>query len=113
MSKDSFKVDKCAHNMPTYKNHKLKPNCCDVSSSVPVQWTGFSDPQTGIQHFTWCVGTAPEICDVTPSTHTLLSSAAHGAGITLPVATPLYVTVRATNPAGLETVSVSDGFVGE
>ena len=59
------------------------------------------------------MGTAPDICDVTPSTHTVLSSAAHGAGVTLPVATPLYVTVNAVNAAGLETVSASDSFVGE
>ncbi|XP_070204014.1 uncharacterized protein [Littorina saxatilis] len=81
------------------------------NTSVPVQWTGFSDPQTGIQHFTWCVGTLPHLCDVTPSTHTLLSRDAHRAGLALPVATPLYVTVRASNPAGLETVGVSDSFV--
>ncbi|KAK7496778.1 hypothetical protein BaRGS_00011987, partial [Batillaria attramentaria] len=81
------------------------------NSSVPVQWTGFSDPQTGIQEFWLCVGTTPEGCDVIPVTQTLLSRATVRAGLSLPVATPLYVTVRARNPAGLDTISVSDSFI--
>ncbi|XP_076453311.1 uncharacterized protein LOC143288575 [Babylonia areolata] len=80
------------------------------NSSVPVEWSGFSDPQTGLQHFTWCVGQRPRACDVLPTTHTLLSRVAHMAGLALPSATPLYVTVTAVNPAGLATVSVSDSF---
>ncbi|KAK7496758.1 hypothetical protein BaRGS_00011967, partial [Batillaria attramentaria] len=80
------------------------------NSSLPVQWVGFSDPQTGIQEFWWCVGTAPEGCDVIPVTQTYLSRGTVKAGLTLPLATPLYVTVRARNPAGLDTVSVSDSF---
>ncbi|KAK7473968.1 hypothetical protein BaRGS_00034797 [Batillaria attramentaria] len=81
------------------------------NSSVPVQWIGFSDPQTGIQDFSWCVGLAPERCDVIPLTQTLLSRASVKAGTTLPTATPLFVTVRAQNPLGMTTVGVSDSFV--
>ncbi|KAK7483107.1 hypothetical protein BaRGS_00025675, partial [Batillaria attramentaria] len=80
------------------------------NTSLPVQWTGFSDPQTGIQEFWWCVGTTSEGCDVIPVTQTLLSRATVRAGLTLPTATPLYVTVRARNPAGLDAVHVSDSF---
>ncbi|KAK7496776.1 hypothetical protein BaRGS_00011985 [Batillaria attramentaria] len=80
------------------------------NTSLPVQWIGFSDPQTGIQEYWWCVGTTPETCDVIPVTQTFQSRATVKAGLTLPVATPLYVTVRARNPAGLDTVSVSDSF---
>ncbi|KAL8573303.1 hypothetical protein ACOMHN_032765 [Nucella lapillus] len=81
------------------------------NSSLPAQWRGFSDPQTGIQHFRWCVGRTPGACDVVPSSHTLLSRAVHQGGVTLPLATPLYVSVTAVNPAGLAAVSVSDSFV--
>ena len=78
-----------------------------------MQWAGFTDPQTGIQEFWWCVGLAPGRCDVTNQTRTMLSRATHRAGLNLPLATPLYVTVRARNPAGLDTVSVSDSFTGK
>ncbi|KAK7493717.1 hypothetical protein BaRGS_00015046, partial [Batillaria attramentaria] len=80
------------------------------NSSLPVQWTGFSDPQTGISEFWWCVGTTSGGCDVAPPVHTMLSQATVRSGIALPVATPLYVTVRARNPAGLDVVSTSDSF---
>ena len=82
------------------------------STSLPVQWTGFADPQTGIREFSWCVGLAPGRCDVTNQTRALLSRAVHRAGLSLPVATPLYVTVWAVNAAGLDTASVSDSFTG-
>lgn len=81
-------------------------------SSLPVQWTGFSDPQTGLREFWRCVGLTPGSCDVISPVNTMLSREAHWAGLSLPVATPLYVTVRARNPAGLDTVSVSGSFVG-
>ncbi|KAK7101794.1 hypothetical protein V1264_020121 [Littorina saxatilis] len=81
------------------------------SSSLPVQWTGFVDPQTGIQEYWWCVGTSPGSCDVIPSTHTMQSRATQRTVMSLPEATPLYVSVRARNPAGLDEVSVSESVV--
>ncbi|KAK7493739.1 hypothetical protein BaRGS_00015068, partial [Batillaria attramentaria] len=81
------------------------------NSSIPVQWTGFSDPQTGIAEFRWCVGTTPGGCDVAPTVHTLLSRASVRSGLALPVATSLYVTVHAKNPVGLVTTGVSDTFL--
>ncbi|KAK7460765.1 hypothetical protein BaRGS_00038812, partial [Batillaria attramentaria] len=80
------------------------------NSSLPVQWIGFSDPQTDIQDFSWCVGRAPEKCDVIPFTQTMLSRATLSTGVTLPTATPLYVTVRAKNPLGMTAVGTSDSF---
>nr|KAG5706422.1 hypothetical protein BaRGS_032815 [Batillaria attramentaria] len=58
-----------------------------------VYWAGFSDPHSGLDYY-----------------RTYLSRGTVKAGLTLPLATPLYVTVRARNPAGLDTVSVSDSF---
>ncbi|XP_070207962.1 uncharacterized protein [Littorina saxatilis] len=81
------------------------------STSVPAQWTGFSDPQTGVAEFTWCVGESAGRCDVTAPTHALQRRSVHSSAMKLPLDTPLYVTVRARNPGGLETVSVSDSFV--
>ena len=56
---------------------------------------GFNDAQTGIADFWWCVGKTPEACDVIPITQTVLSPGALTSELALPVATPLYVTVRA------------------
>ena len=82
------------------------------SSSLTVSWVGFIDAQTGIADFWWCVGKTPEACDVIPITHTMLSRGTLTSGLALPVATPLYVTVRPRNPGGLQTLSVSDCFQG-
>ncbi|KAK7092487.1 uncharacterized protein [Littorina saxatilis] len=79
-------------------------------TSVPVQWVGFSDPQTGIADFRWCLGKSSTTCDVIPMTQTILSRGAVTSGISLPAATPLYVIVMARNAGGLETTSVSDSF---
>ena len=83
------------------------------SSSVAVQWTGFTDPESGIQHFTWCLGYAPKSCDILGPALVQQGNSAHGTGLNLPEATPLYATVLATNPAGLSTTSVSNSFQGE
>ena len=77
-----------------------------------MQWAGFNDAQTGIADFWWCVGKTPEACDVISITHTMLSRGTLTSGLALPVATPLYVTVCARNPGGLQTLSVSDIFQG-
>ena len=42
----------------------------------------------------------------------MLSRGTLTSGLSLPVATPLYVTVRARNPGGLQSLSVSDSFQG-
>lgn len=82
------------------------------SFAIPVQWAGFFDPQTGIEDFWWCVGTAPKQCNVTSFARTLLSRTLLGTGLMLPVATPLYFTVRARNLAGLDTLTTSGSFIG-
>jgi hypothetical protein len=53
------------------------------------------------------------VCDVTNFTTSLLENSVSGAVTSLPVNTPLYVTVRALNLAGLWVEGVSDKFVGE
>ncbi|XP_067670393.1 uncharacterized protein [Haliotis asinina] len=81
------------------------------ATTLPVQWFGFEDPETGINHFDWCVGTAAGKCDVLPSISNLLSDSVLKTGLSLPSGHPLYVTVSATNPAGLVATSTSDSFI--
>ncbi|XP_071093296.1 uncharacterized protein [Haliotis cracherodii] len=80
-------------------------------STLTAQWFGFEDPETGINHFDWCVGTSPGKCDVLPSISNLLSDSVLKTGLKLPSGHPLYVTVNATNPAGLVATSTSDSFI--
>lgn len=83
------------------------------STTLQVTWSGFEDPQSGLREFLWCVGRRPNVCDVTNFTTSLLENSVSGAVTSLPVNTPLYVTVRALNLAGLWVEGVSDKFVGE
>ncbi|XP_067684738.1 uncharacterized protein [Haliotis asinina] len=78
------------------------------------KWQGFQDPESGLDHYEWRVGTAPgggEILEPTNAGleevifHTL--SRDHQ----LPVGQTLYTTVRAYNKAGLYSEVTSNGFV--
>ncbi|XP_071092662.1 uncharacterized protein [Haliotis cracherodii] len=80
-------------------------------STLPARWFGFEDPDTGIYHFDWCIGTSSRKCDVLPSINNLLSDSVLKTGLKLPSGHPLYVTVNATNPAGLVATSTSDSFI--
>ncbi|XP_046569939.1 uncharacterized protein LOC124278266 [Haliotis rubra] len=81
------------------------------ATTLPAQWLGFEDPETGINYFDWCVGTTAGKCDVLPSTSNLLSDSVLKTGLKLSSGHPLYVTVNATNPAGLVATSTSDSFI--
>ncbi|XP_067670383.1 uncharacterized protein [Haliotis asinina] len=81
------------------------------ASTVTARWFGFEDPESGINHFDWCVGTTVGKCDVLPSTSNLLSDSVLKTGLKLPSGHPLYVTVNATNHAGLVATSTSDSFI--
>ncbi|XP_046356064.2 uncharacterized protein LOC124134978 [Haliotis rufescens] len=80
-------------------------------STLTARWFGFEDPETGINHFAWCVGTSTGKCDVLPSINNLLSDSVLKTGLKLPSGHPLYVTVNATNQAGLVATSTSDSFI--
>ncbi|KAK2161993.1 hypothetical protein NP493_1549g00025 [Ridgeia piscesae] len=112
---DGFKVD----TTPPLTGH-VWDGCGladhDYSSdnrTVSAWWRGFSDDESYIDHYDWCVGTAPGKQDVvtcqdvglhTRSTAELSSIVSSG--------TKLYSTVYAINGAGLKSAGVSsDGAV--
>ena len=102
----------CVNTVTVREYSRALLSSLSCSTSLPVQWVGFSDPQTYVTDFWWCLEHAPHTCDVIADTHAQLSRGTQRSGLSLPVATPLYVTVRARNAAGLETISVSPSFQG-
>lgn len=79
------------------------------ATTIYANWSGFSDPETGIAEYEWAIGTTPGGEDEMPFTSVGLSTSASEVG---PFARGLtyYVTVRATNGAGLKSTATSDGI---
>ena len=80
-------------------------------SALSGHWQGFADSETDIMHFEWCLGYGPYNCSVSAFENTQLADYFIKSGINLPLAVPLYITVRATNKVGLQTSSTSDVFI--
>jgi hypothetical protein len=79
------------------------------TTTIGANWPGFADPQSGIVQFDWAVGTTPGASNVQSFISVGLSSNATNTGLTLTPGQIYYVTVRATNAAGLFTAVTSDG----
>ena len=73
---------------------------------VGAKWFGFTDPQSGLSHFTWRVGTIPLADDIVPAREVHLSEIAVIPNMMsilnkrLPLNKMLYSTVRAYNKGG-------------
>jgi len=85
-----------------------------TDSVLAAHWAGFHDPQTGVLAYAWCAGTAAGECDIVDwqdayqreEAVLLLPASGH-----LKPKADVYVTVRATNWAGLAATASSNGFV--
>ena len=77
---------------------------------ISVQWMGFQDPHSGIDHFEWCVGSHTGTCDVLDFKDCLLSNSVTFTGVSLADDKDYYVTVKATNRVGLSTSRSSMSF---
>lgn len=79
------------------------------TSSLHASWVS-QDPESGIDHYTYCVGTTPNSTDVVPWTDTAETSVTL-VGLNLINGQTYYFTVRAVNRAGLvSAVGSSDGI---
>ena len=86
----------------------------DVQSSardISANWNEFEDPESDVIGVTWCAGTAPRRCDLVGRAQIEPSeTSVHQApGEDLISGQRYYVTVQATNGAGLVTTLTSDG----
>ncbi|EDO42273.1 predicted protein [Nematostella vectensis] len=79
-----------------------------TSAAISAHWRGFKDAQSDILEYQWCVGTGQGVCNVVGLTSVGLKTSAK-AVVSLEDGTRYFVTVLATNSAGLKTTSYSDG----
>jgi hypothetical protein len=71
---------------------------------VGAKWWGFSDPQSGISHYSWWIGTTPGGDNLMKEERLHHSEMAYRfklpGGVQLPLDKTIYTTVRATNHVG-------------
>ena len=80
------------------------------ASIISASWTRSVDDESGIMKYDWCIGSALQLCDVLPWTVVADDSLKSTAdGLQLEQGGTYFVSVRATNRAGLFTVANSDG----
>ncbi|XP_067663316.1 uncharacterized protein [Haliotis asinina] len=81
---------------------------------IGCKWRGFSDPESGLDHYEWRVGTNPGAGDILSARtaalrevifHTLKRHQQ------LPLGRTLYITIRAFNKAGLYSEATSNGLL--
>jgi len=76
---------------------------------LAANWTGFGDPQSGIDRYEWAIGTTFGGTDTLPFTLVGTATIAEAPGVTTVVGTTYYVTVRAYNGAGDFNPAISTG----
>ncbi len=70
-----------------------------------------SDPESGLASYSYCVGTTPGAADIVPYTSAGLNPSITVCGLNLQAGTNYYISVRATNGAGLQSpAGTSDGI---
>ncbi|XP_052789246.1 uncharacterized protein LOC128223857 [Mya arenaria] len=81
-----------------------------LNTSLKLQWAGFQDPQSDIDHFEVCLGRQKNMCDIVPSSNALLHSYMIKSSIALPINQPFFATVWAFNGVGMKVSSASDAI---
>ncbi len=82
-------------------------------TTLSANWTGFSDPESGVTGYEWAIGTTPGGQQILPFTPvelmTTASTSALDLALPLTPGSTFFVTVRATNGTGLTVTATSDG----
>jgi hypothetical protein len=78
---------------------------------VKTVWRGFKDSESGIKGYRWALGTSPGKDDVIGFRDVGKRRQGFAENVTLSQSGPYYVTVEATNQAGMTSQGWSDGFV--
>ena len=78
---------------------------------VSAMWFDVEDPESDVISLTWCVGSRPRSCDFKPSTSLDVTASKISACLNQPINNGgrYYITLMATNGAGLTSIMVSDG----
>ncbi|XP_071084119.1 uncharacterized protein [Haliotis cracherodii] len=81
---------------------------------IGCKWRGFHDPESGVGHYEWRVGTTPGGDEILAARNAALEEVIFhtmSRDQQLPVGRKIYTTVRAFNKAGLYTESTSNGLI--
>ncbi|WAR04893.1 hypothetical protein MAR_020262 [Mya arenaria] len=118
-SSDGFLIDKSPPTRGTVidglsgSDHEYQAS----RTHVGCKWFGFSDPQSGLSHYVWRLGTLKGGDDIVSATNVhnheiayIVDVQSHS-GALLPVGRLIYCTVRAYNKAGFFSEVSSNGFV--
>ena len=80
-------------------------------TSIAAHWNAFEDLESDIIRVTWCAGSSPEACDLVEETQLTSTSTSVRKVLVEPIRNGqrYYITVNATNGAGVLTSLTSDG----
>src|SRR5262249_52314433 len=81
------------------------------ATTLSANWTGFTDAESNIAGYAWAIGTSPGATDIQPFTGVGGATNATNSGLSLFSGTTYYVTVQATDGAGLTRNVSSDGVL--
>lgn len=74
------------------------------TSTIAVAWSGFADPHSALLSYTVCAGSAGGLCDIWESASLPASQEqVEATGLSLPHGSTVWLTVEATNKAGMTT----------
>ena len=78
---------------------------------VSAMWFNVEDPESDVISLTWCLGSRPRSCDFKPSTSLDVTASKISTYLNQPIKNGdrYYITLMATNGAGLTSIIVSDG----
>ena len=78
---------------------------------VSASWFSVEDPESDIITLTWCVGSRPQSCDLHPSASLDVTATKSSTYLKQPMKNgeTYYVTVKASNGAGLTSAMATDG----
>ncbi len=79
------------------------------TTTLSANWTGFSDPESGLSRYDWALGTTAGGTNIQGFQSVGLATTASASGLSLTAGTLYFVTVRATNTVGLQTSASSNG----
>lgn len=80
-------------------------------TSIAAHWNAFEDLESDVIHVTWCAGSSPDACDLVEETQLTSTSTSVRKVLVKPIRNGqrYYITVNATNGAGVLTSLTSDG----
>ena len=78
---------------------------------VEAVWEPFKDQESGVVKYRWGLGTSPDTLDVLNFTDVGMMTSAKTENLTLTHSVRYYVTVEATNGAGMTSHGWTDGFL--